>query len=400
MFHFSCNQALKATIFPSSLKIKGQPMIQNTTSSQSPSSSSEMDPRIWSRLPWELLEHVLSFLPPMAFLNLRSTCKHFESLIFSPSFISKRTSCTSPSSAYLLLSHPQLYHRVALYDCTLGSWRNSILSFSFWPSSAAAGSPRAILLSSSNGLLCFSLPASSSFLVSNFLTKSMRVIEFPSDPFAFESLTFVSTSFGYKIFMLCSAFSSICAFVYDSRVHSWQKFDGFEPILSQNGRQEGVYVNGSLYFTTPEPFSVVCCGLETGNWEGLNNELPRELTFVRLVSDGEGKLYLIGGIGRNGISRTIKLWELSDGRNWTEVESMPERMCRKFLYVCYHNYDHVKCFWHQGMICFSCYAWPGILYFKVSRRTWHWLPKCPALPEKWSCGFRWFSFIPDLCALV
>uniref|UniRef100_A0A5B7BLR9 Putative Galactose oxidase/kelch repeat superfamily protein n=1 Tax=Davidia involucrata TaxID=16924 RepID=A0A5B7BLR9_DAVIN len=130
-------------------------------------------------------------------------------------------------------------------------------------------------------------------------------------------------------------------------------------------------------------------------------DLPAELTFVRLLSNGDGKLYLIGGIGRNGISRSMKLWELSGGEeNWIEVESVPEMMCRKFVSVCYHNYEHVYCFWHQGMIYVCCYTWPEILYYKVSRKTWHWLPKCPSLPEKWSCGFRWFSFVPELYAFV
>ncbi|XP_031275549.1 F-box/kelch-repeat protein At5g43190-like isoform X2 [Pistacia vera] len=180
----------------------------------------------------------------------------------------------------------------------------------------------------------------------------------------------------------------------------WRTFAVFESILSDNNHQETVFCNGSLYFTTPEPFSIVTFDLESGKWDRLKCNMPAEVTFVRLVSDGEGKLYLIGGVGRNGISRSMKLWELSDEGTWIEVESLPELMCRKFMSICYHNYEHVYCFWHQGMICVCCYTWPEILYLKVSRRTWHWLPRCPSIPEKWSCGFRWFSFVPELYALV
>ncbi|KAJ6404949.1 hypothetical protein OIU84_013010 [Salix udensis] len=179
-----------------------------------------------------------------------------------------------------------------------------------------------------------------------------------------------------------------------------KKFGPFEPILGDDYRQEGVLFDGSLYFTTSEPFSIACFDLESGRWERLDSELPGDLTFVRLVSDGENKLYLIGGVGRNGISRGVKLWESGDGRNWIEVESLPEMMCKKFVSVCYHNYERVYCFWHQEMVCICCYTWPEILYCRVSRRTWHWLPKCPSLPEKWSCGFRWFSFVPELYAAV
>lgn len=367
---------------------------------QPPVSLLKMDPGIWSRLPEELLEHILSFLPLKTFLNLRSTCKHFNSLVFSPSFISKHSASNSSFSSFLLLAHPQFYRQFPLYDSMLGTWRNLALSLSLLLPCGSTGSPSCTLLSSSNGLFCFSLPSSCSLLVCNFLAKSSRVIEFPRYPFAFESLTFVSTPFGYKIFTLCSKFSSNSAFIYDSRSHSWQKFDCFEPILSDNYHQEGVFFNGSLYFSTPEPFSIAYFDLESGKWGRLNNEMPRGLTFVRLVSDGERKLYLIGGIGGNGISKIMKLWELGDGGNWMEVESLPEMMCRKFVSVCYHNYERVYCFWHQGMICVCCHTWPEILYYKVSRRTWHWLPKCPSLPEKWSCGFRWFSFVPKLYVLV
>ncbi|XP_015575838.1 F-box/kelch-repeat protein At5g43190 [Ricinus communis] len=373
-----------------------------SVSPHSPASFPEMDSRIWSRLPEEILDLVLSFLPLKTFLNLRSTCKHFSSLIFSPPFMSKHNSSGSPFSSFLLLSHPQFHHRYSIYDSMLGTWRNLTLSLSFLLPCSAVNTitQSCTLLSSSHGLFCFSLPSSGSFIVCNFLAKSSRLIEFPSYPFSFESVTFVSTPSGYKIFVFCSKFSSISAFVYDSRVLSWQTFDGLEPIISDNCHQEGVFFNGLLYFTTPEPFSVVCLDLESRKWKRFSNELPGELTFVRLVSDGEGKLYLIGGIGRNGISKTMKLWELGDGGIWKEVESLPEMMCRKFVSVCYHNYEHVYCFWHQGMICICCYTWPEILYYKVSRKTWHWLPKSPSLPDKWSCGFRWFSLVPELYALV
>lgn len=356
-----------------------------------------MDPQIWGRLPEELLDHILTFLPLKTFFNLRSTCKHFKSLIFSPSFTSKHSS-SSPFSSFLLLSHPQCYNHFPLYDSVICTWRNLTLPLS---DLLPCASPRASLLSISNGLLCFSLSSSSSFIVCNILAKSSRLIQFPTYPLTFEFLSLVSTPFGYNIFMLCSGSSSSNSyFVYDSKVQSWRRFEGLNPILSDNYHQEGVYFDGSLYFTTSEPFSVVCFNLGSGKWEVTKCELPDELTFIRLVSNGKGKVYLIGGIGRNGISRGIKLWKLDDEMKWIEVERLPEMMSRKFMTVCYHNYEHVYCFWHEGMICICCYTWPEILYYKLSRRTWHWLPKCPSLPDKCSCGFKWFSFVPDLYASV
>lgn len=238
-----------------------------------------MDPGIWSRLPEVLLEHVLSFLPLMTFLSLRSTCKHFNSLIFSPPFISKHSSPSSSLPSFLLLSHPDFHLYYPLYDTLLKTWRTLPLSVSPVLSSTPA-TPH--LLSISHGLLCFSLPNSSSFLVYNLLARSSRVVEFPEHPFAFDLLTLVSTPSGYKLFMLGSpSGSSNNTFVYDSRLHLWHRFDRVDSVLGDNFLQQGVSYNGYLYFTTPEPFSVVCFDLESGKWEKLMTELPGELTFAR-----------------------------------------------------------------------------------------------------------------------
>ncbi|XP_042018339.1 F-box/kelch-repeat protein At5g43190-like [Salvia splendens] len=359
-----------------------------------------MDGRIWSKLPDHLLEHVLSLLPLKTFLALRSTCKHFNSLPFTPYFISRHSLPHSPPpfSPLLILSHPHFHHSSPIFNTSLNTWCSLLLSFPPMP-------PSSLLLSSSHGLLCFSLPSTSSFLVCNLLTRSLRRIKFPASPFSFDLPTVVpsspsSAADGYKLFMLSTTGSFHHALVYSSSTGSWARFPGPEPssIINENHHQKGVLYSGGILFTTPEPFHIVSFQLESGGWETLLIDLPDGLAFARLAGDGDRKLYLVGGVGASGISRSIKLWELGEG--WVEVETMPEMVCRKFLSVCYHNYEHVYCFWHQGLICLCCYTWPEILYYKVSRRTWHWLPKCPSLPDKWSCGFRWFSFTPQLYASV
>ncbi|XP_057794340.1 F-box/kelch-repeat protein At5g43190 [Salvia miltiorrhiza] len=353
-----------------------------------------MDPRIWSKLPDHLLEHVLSFLPLKAFLGLRSTCKHFKSLPFTPYFISRHSLPQSPPpfSSFLLLSHPHFHHTCPIFNTALNTWCSIPLSFPPMPSSH--------LVASSHGLLCYSVPSSSCFVVCNLLSRSLRRLKFPACPFAYDLPTLVpSAANTYKLFMLSTTGSSRHALVYDSAAASWQRFPSPDPPLNENHHQKGVLHDGGMLFTTPEPFLILSFRVESGKWETPPIDLPEGLVFARLAGDGDRKLYLVGGVGASGISRSMKLWELGgDGEMWMEVETMPEMVCRKFLSVCYHNYEHVYCFWHQGLICVCCYTWPEILYYKVSRRTWHWLPKCPSLPEKWSCGFRWFSFTPQLYA--
>ncbi|CAI9115964.1 OLC1v1016990C1 [Oldenlandia corymbosa var. corymbosa] len=357
-----------------------------------------MDPEIWSRLPEEILEHVLSFLPLKTFLTLRTTSKHFQSLLFSPAFVSKYSASSTPLFSFLVLSHPQFGSKCPLFDTGRNSWRTLPLHFSPILKNTSAPSS-SVLISISNGRLCFSHTNSSSFVVRNLFPPSIDVVKSPKKiPSSYESLSFVSTSSGYNLLMMTSFGSSKTALVYDSKIHTWKQFQGFGQSLYN---QEGVLYQGLLYFITPEPFQIVCFDLESGIWGRSVIELPGELAFAKMLASndrGNEKLYLIGGIGGNGISRSMKLWELSGEKNWVEIERLPEMMFRKFVGVCYHKYEHVYCFWHQGLICICCYTWPEILYFKVSRRSWHWLPKCPLLPEKWSCGFKWFSFAPQLCS--
>uniref|UniRef100_A0A1J3JAQ1 F-box/kelch-repeat protein n=1 Tax=Noccaea caerulescens TaxID=107243 RepID=A0A1J3JAQ1_NOCCA len=366
------------------------------------SSPIEMDPILWSGLPNHLLDHILSFLPFKTLVALRSISKHLRSLILSPTYLSDH-SLSLPS--FILLSHPQSHQSFPLFDFNLHSWRTLPLPRSLSASCASS------LLSSSHGLLCFSLFSSSasSLLILNPLTRSSRFVKFPFYPFPYELLSLVASPDGYKIFTLCSSSSSafsrsVC--LYDSGERSWRKFGGVDQVLPRGFNQDGVFHNGSLYFARSEPFLLVSVDLDNGKWTTATGDgvfpADDEITFARLVTDHEKKiLYMVGGIGSNGICRSIKIWEFrEETENWIEAETLPEIVCRKFTSVCYHNYEHVYCLWHKEMICVCCYNWPEILFFHVGRRTWHWVPKCPSLPEKWSCGFRWFSFVPSLSASV
>ncbi|KAK9129683.1 hypothetical protein Sjap_010170 [Stephania japonica] len=355
-----------------------------------------MDSQIWSQLPQELIDHILAFLPLKTLFTLRSTCRRFNSLLFTPSFISHHYSLSSKSlSSFLLPLPPNFLHHLPLLHLPSSSWR--LLSLA-----AAPASPS--LLSAAAGLLCFSLPSAYSFLITNLLSKSSKLVQFPSQPhslsLSFHSVSLISNPPNYNIFALSShSTSNSSVFLYDSAAPSWRQFPGFEPILRQTSHQGGVFYKGYVNFTTPEPYSIVGFNLESGSWETLVEDFPSELTFVRLVSNGDQDLYLIGGVGRHGISRGLKVWERVGG-GWVEVGRLPELMSKKFMSVCYHNYEHVYCFYHDGLICVCCYTWPEVLYFKLARQTWHWITKCPSLPEKWSCGFKWFSFVPNLQAWV
>lgn len=256
----------------------------------------ELEPGIWSRLPSHLLELVLSRIPLTSLLTLRTTCKYFNSLISSSSFLSllQEYSSYSHSSSlsYFLFSHPQLpQDSFFLFDPRLSRWRRLAVT-------TIAGrhliSTSVFLLSSFNGLLCFA--TTSCFLVVNLLTKSTRTIGFPEYPFAsatlIPSLASASTlPRGYRLCVLTkySYASPSSVYVYDSTDDVWSRYSSIGPVLHYSSHQQGVFVNGSLYFTTKEPFSVVSFDVGSGGWDEIpvRVELPRELTFMRLVGGEE-----------------------------------------------------------------------------------------------------------------
>ncbi|KAL2325738.1 hypothetical protein Fmac_024796 [Flemingia macrophylla] len=184
--------------------------------------------------------------------------------------------------------------------------------------------PSFTFLSSSDALFYLSHFSSFTFHVFNLFSKASKTILYPIHALHFDHLTFTSTPSGYVIFV--STFNS--GFLYQLNASAWSHFHfhDFGPVLDH---QLGVLFNGGLYFATPKSFSVVVFDLESGGRESLNAGLPGQLTFFRLVSNGEGKLYLVGGIRSNGISRSIKVLEF-DGNWWVEMQSLPDLICRTF----------------------------------------------------------------------
>ncbi|KAK4352194.1 hypothetical protein RND71_027712 [Anisodus tanguticus] len=110
-----------------------------------------------------------------------------------------------------------------------------------------------------------------------------------------------------------------------------------EGILTQGSKQQANQIFSSnlipfLLLLSKKPYFIVCMDLDTGEWQRSNFELPNELTFARLVSDGDKKLSLISGNGSNGISRSMKLWELDENSKiWVVVENLA------VIYLAYEN---------------------------------------------------------------
>lgn len=352
------------------------------------SSGLRMETSIWSNLPDDVVDRILARLPAESFLCLRCVCKRWNALLSSPSFLSL---CSKISShrPWLIMLKRQDERIFRAYDSFLNKWHSISLSFLPYPT--------AEVVATAGGLLC--LKTAFCLLVCNPLTKNWR--EFPYNSFEHNlcaiAMVAVEEPRGYKI-LLAGSSPDRRTEAYDSITDSWKR-TGDLP-LRTNLRYEATYCDTVIYFTTSEPFMIMGYNLRKESWLRVEAPMPQSLTCNRLVSCGN-QLYLVGGVGANGISRSIWVWELiQDGMEWREVQKLPEMMCKKFLAICYHNYEHICCIGHEDFICLSCFTYPEVLVYKLSRRTWHWLPRCPFIPEKASYGYKWFSFSPSLYALV
>ncbi|XP_020097058.1 F-box/kelch-repeat protein At5g43190 [Ananas comosus] len=382
----------------------------------------EMEASIWGRLPDELLERVLALLPLRALISLRRTCRRFRSLLLTPAFLSllpnharPRRACQSSSSSFS--SSPRSSPPLAPLRPLLRSWARPLPSLLSYFSSERRASSRSCS-SSIHATLHTNqpLPAgggrSEQWTIAG-ATLSPAASRRPTatsacpaqDPARWSSST-TSEATPAGLFPSASSASS-------SR----------RPATARRG---ALLPRGTLFRHHGALPLVPSTWALQGTWFPPRRlsplpPAPRGLAFAlvgrqaRAGAGGAGeRLFLVGGVGRDGITRSVCVWELlplgggGGGWRWAEAGRLPEMMCRKLVGVCYHNYAHVYCAWHGGgaagaggaAVCVCCATWPEVLAFRVGRATWHWLPRCPLLRDKWSCGFRWFSFAPDLYALV
>eukprot|EP00249_Psilotum_nudum_P023345 c28840_g1_i1 orf=767-1825(-) len=350
-----------------------------------------MESKVWSGLPEHLLPRILSYLPTESALRFRCVCKSWKKIMDSPQFLdlcSKHACCTP----WLLMFKQQESRVCRVYDSFQNKWHTLSLGFL----------PRGVkdVAAASGGLLCFRFDISATLAVCNPLTKVWKQLP---------PMQFIQTSFavgmvvdrnlrGYKVVVVGSHWDcfDMKTEIYDSRTNSWKRTGDLPPRTDL--RREFAYCDGVLYFSTSEPDVVLAYSMEQEIWRKLQATLPVSLTWSRLVAT-QGLVFLVGGVGTQGISRSLGVWQLQKDRmQWLSVQKIPEIICRKFLAICYHTYEHICCVGHEDYICLFCSTSPKVLVYKISRHTWHWLPDCPLIPDKSNGGFSWFSFDPYLHA--
>ncbi|BBN07860.1 hypothetical protein MPTK1_4g06840 [Marchantia polymorpha subsp. ruderalis] len=355
--------------------------------------SKNMDASLWSNLPEDLVDRVLACLSLPTFYRFRTVCKRWNSLITSPSFLQ----CWSEMATecpWLLMIKRRDNRLCPAYDSLLSKWH--AVSLNFLPLQATE------VVATCEGLLCLRAEVSGSLFVCNPLTKRWRELPTMLMKNQARGIVGMTVNKATKCYKIIVAGSNSDLYdrkteVYDSATDSWKR-SGDLPARTDL-RPEYAVCLGSMYFTTSEPFSLLAFNIAEDVWRKVEVPMPCSLTCSRLLVNN-GILVLVGGVGKNGISRSFCIWKLEkETMEWQECERMPDYLCRKFLAMCYHNYEHISCIGHMDLICLASFSWPETLVYDASLKSWHWLPRCPLTPLQ-SGGFSWLSFQPRLDAAV
>ncbi|CAM6105734.1 unnamed protein product [Calypogeia fissa] len=154
--------------------------LRSSNSSISASSSKTLavdplDSGVWKYLPYELMERILDRLPLHSVIACRTVCKrwneHIISTVLATAPLPKKTVVV-----YFPLEGDFLHQPLIVYNACKNGWDRHDMSFLH--DGGAVGSYS--LVAAQRGLLCFSDPKWTSFVMCNPLSKQWRVLQPPS----------------------------------------------------------------------------------------------------------------------------------------------------------------------------------------------------------------------------
>ncbi|XP_077232025.1 F-box/kelch-repeat protein At5g15710-like [Tasmannia lanceolata] len=357
--------------------------------------NSEIDERIWSRIPEEMIITVLSSLPLAAIFRATLLSKSFKSTIFSTYFL-KLHSELSPDTHqpwFVILSR-NLADSFLAYDPCLNKWID--LSFRFLPFPVRP-------ITASDGLICLTYGTESNFrlCVCNPISRSHNIIPKPlirCKPLYILPGLFVDRINGFfrLVFVLFTRISKrsellrLFAEVYDSRTQLWYSVKSF-PVSSPLSPSETIS-NGVMYFILDRfPVSMVAFNIKTMKWVMLKAPFPHSLTIVKLM-EHKGRLVMIGGLGTEGLIDEIGIWQLDNSsQNWKRIGRIPKEVCDLFLIS-----ECLACTGHGDLIYFTIKGYPFVVMYDISRKYLKVLDPSPRLLDPQSHESLGFFFEPRL----
>ncbi|XP_057971110.1 protein UNUSUAL FLORAL ORGANS [Malania oleifera] len=350
-----------------------------------------MDSRIWSRLPQQLMDRVIAFLPPPAFFRARSVCKRWYALLFSNTFLQLYLQLSPPHHCFIFFKHktPNTYiyntkpnHSQSgyLFDPYHLAWYR--LSFAFVPSGFSPAS-------SSGGLICWVSDAAApkTLILCNPLVGSMTQLPHTERPRLFPSVGLAVGPSSIDVVVTGDDLTSPYA-VKNLTTESFHiDAEGFYSIWGTTsslprlcGLESGrmVCADGRFYCMDHSPFSVLAYEVGANRWCKIQAPMRRFLRWPSLVESG-GSVVLVAAVEKSklNVPRSLRLWTMQGGA-WAEIERMPQQLYVEFAEA--EGNRGFDCVGHGEFIVIVIRGGVGekaAVMFDARRKRWVWIPACP-----------------------
>lgn len=344
----------------------------------------ELEGRVWSELPDELVDRVLACLPIPLLLQLRCVCKRWNSLITSAHFL-KLQAAASYSGPHFLVFELQKPNSWGAYDARLQNWYTVPLD--------PLEGEIVMSLASDGGLLCKVVRSNwiqgpTCIVLSNPVTKCRRILPMTRvhlNPTWIPSLVVLVVDQARNSFKVVVAGSKGCPHgplnclcrvteVYDSISDRWETTGELPLGYVLLDPPSYVVCGGHIYCIASrfeEDFNLVAYDLERKVW----NEIPLQMPNLRksqlLLFERRGALVLVQlARGSYGVPE-IYSWKpgCSAAGEWSPVNVLLPRNGRRFEELFRADPD-LACGGKGDLIFFVSHKWDRAWLYDMSHRTW------------------------------
>ncbi|KAK8941664.1 F-box only protein 13 [Platanthera guangdongensis] len=358
-----------------------------------------------NELSQDLLERVLSHLPPSSFLRLRSVCKKWSFASASATF---QIACSQiPFRDPWFLMVDRDLNRSVIFDTSEGNWKR-LLHHAIFNQSIPS---KQIAVASNDGLVCFR-SSSGELAVCNPVTGARRELALPDSSHPLQAIAMSSfhkaPSFSsYKVVLVSGELPNLCFRTFSSNLNRWEE----EVTLSQNaGDSSDTVISGgeTVYFLSKSGEVVAT---------NMVRSPSKEFSAVLAVEDGDEILYFLNNSGRVmscNLSRKIfsqhprllpfysehsidvvvcggemmvvvlsefldtaslRVWRFCKaGRSWMQAAAMPPAMSHEL----YGKKADINCDGRGDVIlvCLNSAEFSRCVMCVVTANTWVELPEC------------------------
>lgn len=385
--------------------------------------SEDLIQSLWSKLPDEVMDLVLAWLPLSAFFRMRCVCRKWNQIISSPSFLDTYSRVPFRTAFFLHLIKVNGVLMAACHDPVLNRWQRLPLD---------SIPVNAYIHGGAGGLFCCQRVVNSFLVLSvcNPLTKKWR--DLPPMPNLNTATCFVkmvadTNTNTYKVLRVGQlqplppvrnngARIELCTEIYNSANSSWRAIEHTPTDL--RFIQGCSVCNGAVQCRTSTTRRMMAYHLGEDMWTELFARNLDSILDSKLV-DCDGRPYLVTRVWKGGQMESIDVWgqkprpvgstgggsgcdqvpaRLNSVANmeWEEVDQMPPELFKQWS-------SSAGLFYHVGVgdfIYSTCLARGDtkLVTYSLQQRKWQLIDGCPVSHINTFLGG--FEFRPRLDAAV